>query len=189
MKLLAKYCPIILIISLAGCKKEEPDVIKLDYTSLYESAAYAMVSARENYKIALESNDSAKIAAAKMKMDQAEKTYSETKQNLGSLREPAQKEIKEKVDAKLAAPVASPTGKPAGKPAAPPSENLPAVPKTSPTKAEIRKRKADSLAQVRKANYEAFKAKAASDLQKDTVKNRLNRFNKQVKDFFEGKKK
>lgn len=186
-----KYLPVLLC--LAACKKEEPDVIKLDYTNLYESAAYALVSARENYNHALQSKNPGEIEAARKKLQNAENIYSETKGNVSENLDLQQQKITEKVEAKLNSPAAEPVGektvpeKTIFRPAEIIDKTVATEVKTAISKSELRKKKSDSLIAVRKANYEAFKAKAKSDLQKDTVKNRLNRFNKSVKDFFEGK--
>lgn len=173
----------LLFLMLAACKKEEPDVIKLDYTGLYESAAYALASARENYDRAVKSNDTAAIRAAKIRLARAENSYKETKGNLQSGEENALNITVVKPGNDLnAAPAGT---QPANAPA-PMAEMK--VPSTTESKESDRKKaRKDSMTAVRKANYEAFKAKAKSDLQKDTVRVRLQRFNKQVKDFFEGK--
>lgn len=192
MKTVLKYGSLVLLGCLLNCKKEEPDVIKLDYTNLYESAAYALVSARENYNQALQSNNPAEIEAAKKKLQLAENAYTETKGSLTKgISNIEKQKIVEKVEATVNKPVpAALTKTTTEKTEIKPTETTPLVSETKPvlTAREKRKAKQDSLAAVRKANYEAFKAKARSDLQKDTVKARLDRFNKQVKDFFEGKK-
>ena len=192
MKTVLKYSSLIILACLS-CKKEEPDVIKLDYTNLYESAAYALVSARENYNQALQSNNLEQIEAAKRKLQSAENLYTETKGTLsGNIPNTEKQKIVEKVESVVNKPAPTTVAKPAPENAVIKNvEPIIAEEKTSATQLNREKRKAkqDSLAIVRKANYEAFKAKAKSDLQKDTVRIRLDRFNKQVKDFFEGNKK
>lgn len=190
MKTVLKYGSLILLGCLS-CKKEEPDVIKLDYTNLYESAAYALVSARENYNQALQGNNPAEIEAAKKKLQLAENAYTETKGSLSEgLTNAEQQKIVDKFESSVNKPLPVPISKSSTqKTDIKPSEAPTTITDTKPvlTTREKRKAKQDSLAAVRKANYEAFKTKARSDLQKDTVKARLDRFNKQVKDFFEGK--
>lgn len=188
MKRVFIYSGLVLLSALA-CKKEEPDIIKLDYTNLYESAAYALASARRNYDDALKTNDAAAIQAAQKRLQSAQNVYAETKQNIDvETADPKKKKLIEEVELTARKPVNTGDALAINHTNATAHVAEISTTATAPNlEKEKRRKRQDSMAAVRKANYEAFKTKAKSDLQKDTVKVRLQRFNQQVKDFFEGK--
>lgn len=181
---------LVLLVFLTQCEKEQPNVIKLDYTSYYESAAYALAYAEENYDAALKTNDSSKIRETKQKLEWAKKTFEESKKiydksnAIGSNSEKASA-LKRHQDIQYAAEKAKAQSQ---------TQNpviLSSASKSALTPTEKRKLKWDSINRVNKENLEKFNAKIKADIEKSNAKAKadLENFGKDVKDFFEGKKK
>jgi len=69
----------LLAFSLTSCNTAPKSDEKIDFTKSYESAALALTDAKLNYDAALASNDTARIAAAKIKLETAKTTYLRSK--------------------------------------------------------------------------------------------------------------
>ena len=69
----------LLAFSLAACNTATKNEEKIDFTKSYESAALALTDAKLNYDAALASNDTARIAAAKVQLETAKTTYLKSK--------------------------------------------------------------------------------------------------------------
>lgn len=69
----------LLAFSLSSCNTAPKSDEKIDFTKSYESAALALTDAKLNYDAALASNDTARIAAAKIKLETAKTTYLKSK--------------------------------------------------------------------------------------------------------------
>lgn len=69
----------LLAFSLTSCNTAPKSDEKIDFTKSYESAALALTDAKLNYDAALASNDTARIAAAKLKLETAKTTYLKSK--------------------------------------------------------------------------------------------------------------
>ena len=69
----------LLAFSLTSCNTAQKSDEKIDFTKSYESAALALTDAKLNYDAALASNDTTRIAAAKIKLETAKTTYLKSK--------------------------------------------------------------------------------------------------------------
>lgn len=68
-----------LVLTANSCKKNDTSDVKIDFTQSYEDAALALATAQKNYQEAVESNDPAKIEAAKNELKKAQDRYVESK--------------------------------------------------------------------------------------------------------------
>jgi len=69
----------LLAFSLTACNTATKNEEKIDFTKSYETAALALTDAKLNYDAAVASNDTTRIAAAKVQLETAKTTYLKSK--------------------------------------------------------------------------------------------------------------
>ena len=77
MKYIIAIC--LIAFGLAACNAPTKDDERIDFTKSYETAAMALTDAKLAYDLAVASNDTTKIAAAKLQLESAKTSYLQSK--------------------------------------------------------------------------------------------------------------
>jgi len=98
----------LLTFSLTACNTATKNEEKIDFTKSYEAAALALTDAQLNYDAAVASNDTARIAAAKVQLETAKTTYLKNKTYYtanGGIVKPEDEQLLGKTNTALGKPV------------------------------------------------------------------------------------
>ena len=77
MKYIIAIC--LITFGLAACTTSTKDEERIDFTKSYETAAMALTDAKLAYDVAVASNDTTRIAAAKLQLESAKTSYLQSK--------------------------------------------------------------------------------------------------------------